>query len=242
MPVQRMLLCAAVLLAALRPSLAFDAAGRAKIAFDAIRLSPPALGRQLLRHRTDVERGASIADLATEDLDTTCRRLAADTDAVVAMIDNHRPFRDISRALGRLAGVISLLNHPLWGESDQQSKEDMKRFAAYFEQRMDRFPLVFSGYEQGPLAEQGPAGLARAIRSRYRGDDERLRQAYHPPGGARVLASGFDDRSVPFAIASLAYSHAVTDVASLWIHLWRRANGDLSGTPYLSAAVTKGQP
>src|SRR5438876_160744 len=166
MRMQRMLLLAAAVLAARSTPLAFDTAGRTKIAIDAIRLAPPSLGRQLLRHRTELEHGAAFAPPSLESLSAISERL----------------------------GI------------------------------------------------EGAAGLASAIRSRYRDDQQRLTLAYHPPGGRPVRPSDFDDRSVPFAIASLAYSHAVADVASVWIHVWRRANGDLSGTPYLGSGVPKVHP
>ena len=78
----------------------------------------------------------------------------------------------------------------------------------------------------------------------------RSRQAYHQsrrPSQARATAgfrayaaagdpphpSAFDDRSVPFAIASLSYSHAITDVARAWLAAWSQAGGDVGRTPYL---------
>ena len=158
------------------------------------------------------------------------------------MIDSHKPFSAVCEALGRIAGMVSALNHPLWGGDDAPRRADARRFAAYFEERMDRFPLVFTGYQQSTLEKEGAAGLAAAIRSRYRDDEQRLRLAYHPAHGGAVRPSDFDDRSVPFAIASLAYSHAVNDVATVWINVWKRANGDLSGTPYLGSGVRGARP
>ena len=104
---------------------------------------------------------------------------------------------------------------------------------------MDRFPLVFNGYDGSPLDGGDLIRFVGSVRARYESDRDRLHLAYHPPDGRRVLPSDFDDRSVPFAIASLAYSHAVTDASHLWIAIWRRANGDLSGTPYLAAAAAE---
>ena len=110
-----------------------------------------------------------------------------------------------------------------------------------FEEKMERFPLVFEGPDPASDRSGWDSGAIDAIRSRYDHDRETLTRAYHPRDGGPVLPSDFDDRSVPFAIASLAYSHAVNDTARAWIRLWRSANGDLTGTPYLVRA-SKGKP
>lgn len=232
------LLGAAVVLAARGELLAFSSDGRSKITEDALRLAPPALGRQLARHRPSLLRGARTAPTAGSVGDAG-ERIAKDVDRIVGMIDTHKPFRRISEALGRLAGVVAALNNPLWGESVAERSRDAATFSGFFADRMDRFPLVFVGYDGFPLDQRDISGFPAAIRARYEGDRETLHRAYHPPDGRPVVPADFDDRSVPFAIASLAYSRAVNDVAHVWIHVWRRANGDLAGTPYLTAALPK---
>ena len=44
--------------------------------------------------------------------------------------------------------------------------------------------------------------------------------------------SYLDERSVPFGVASLAFSRTVTDTARVWLQSWRQAHGDLTGLPY----------
>jgi hypothetical protein len=119
---------------------------------------------------------------------------------------------------------------------------DAPKFSAYFRGKMDRFPLVFNGYGAFDLASGDYPGFASIIQARYTGDRDRLRLAYHPPDGGPVRAIDFDDRSVPFAIASLCYSHSVTDTAQVWIRVWQRVNGDLAGTPYLTASAQRNHP
>lgn len=233
------LLGAALVLAAIGECSAFEGGARARIATDAIRLAPPVLARQIRRNRSHLIDGARSEPPPSSPEDAA-RRLAADTNDAVDQINSHKPFRRIVETLGKLASTIATLNDPLWGGVGRAERADAGSFAIFFSDRIDRFPLVFDGWG-APLEGGDMAAFAATIRDRYRIDSERLRVAYHPPGGGRVLPEDFDDRSVPFAIASLAYSHAVTDVAEVWIHVWRRANGDLVGTPHLAQASKGGR-
>src|SRR2546425_7574613 len=53
--------------------------------------------------------------------------------------------------------------------------------------------------------------------------------------GTPKSPSALDERSVPFGIASLSYSHSTSDIAWIWRHLWVSINGDMHGTPFLGA-------
>jgi hypothetical protein len=55
--------------------------------------------------------------------------------------------------------------------------------------------------------------------------------------GAPRSAQALDERSVPFAVASLAYSQAVNDIVRVWVHLWRSTGGDMTGAPYQGAGA-----
>ena len=60
--------------------------------------------------------------------------------------------------------------------------------------------------------------LLRAIRGNVRRRDRRRR-------GRRARLRSFDDRSTAFGAASVAFSHAVTDVALALRYIWLTAGG-----------------
>jgi hypothetical protein len=105
-------------------------------------------------------------------------------------------------------------------------------FAAFCDSRRERFPLVFYGHGDARLERGDAAGFALEIMLRAARDDGELARAYAAAGDPPAEAA-FDDRSVPFAIGSLAYSRAINDVVRVWLDAWGRGGGDLSRTPYL---------
>ena len=75
-------------------------------------------------------------------------------------------------------------------------------------------------------------------------EDSQLSRAYAKAGDTPGFEV-FDDRSIPFAVGSLSYSHCVTDIVRSWLAVWRLAGGDMGHTPYLEPATepsTSGGP
>ncbi|MGH9870176.1 MAG: hypothetical protein ACREAA_18695 [Candidatus Polarisedimenticolia bacterium] len=160
----------------------------------------------------------------------------------VAAIDQHKPFAEVARLLGRIAHYAGDLNNPLQVAADDP---DESRYAAqysvYVEQNLKKYPLVFYGWEDQSLdpsrtAREGLRAFAEATASRARASYAPIRAAYATDGPkSKVpLARRFDERSLPFGVGSLSWSRTVTDTARLWRHVWKHAHGDMAGTPYVT--------
>lgn len=232
----------AVVVASFPSARAWTPATRIRMVDEAVRMMPPSLRLALEHHREELLRGL-LEPLTTEDGaahrpasddGTLEREIAARMEALDAVVHQGKSFRDIARGFGALAHFVGDAGFPPVA-AGPAAAERHADFAKFCESRMERFPLVFYGHEEGDGGARDPRAFAQRILDRSRAEDTDLSRAYAAAGRPPDPAA-FDDRSVPFAVGSLAYSRGVTDLVRAWLTAWGGARGDLKGTPYLRSA------
>ncbi len=205
-----------------------------RIATEAARLGPSDLFRQIDKHRLEYEKGA-LAPFSDRDparhgknadgSGTLDRAISEESAAAIAAIRSHRPFAEIIGRLGRVSHYVADANNPL-AASNQDAEEGryFADFLIYAESAEPRLPLVFYGLPRGWERRPDLSSLVRDALARSR--------RFYPAVGREYRRIGFgsgrerfDDRSSAFAVASLAFSHAVTDAAIALRKIWLQAGG-----------------
>jgi hypothetical protein len=142
------------------------------------------------------------------------QRIESETRNVVSMLKANRPMSDVVERLGILAHLMCDANNPyLAAGASVENREDFER---YLEQQMTKFPTVV-------YRTDTHAGLAAIL------DRTFARSARFVPlmteEYTRGTSESFDDLSTAFGVASVSYSHSITDTANLFSYIWREAGG-----------------
>ncbi len=244
-PLQRLAVPLALALG-LSPVLAWAPETRVRMIDEAVRFMPAALRSALESHRRDVLRGM-LTPLAREDapehrppwsaggLDDTLEREA---HGLLEILAQPTPFREIARHFGSLAHYVADVGFPP-GASRGDGASRYGHFASFCEDRRERFALVFYGHDDEALAADDYRAFALQELQRADRDDRQLGRAYAAAGDPPDPAA-FDDRSLPFAVGSLSYSHSITNIVRIWLHIWNRSDGDMGQTPYWTESQSRG--
>lgn len=228
------------------PGLAWTPRTQGTIAREAARLAPPDLARQLEKHKAAFQAGVlapfqeSDPDRHRKDPDgsgSLDKALMDEVDGAIAAIRAHRPFEEIVRRLGTVSHYVADANNPLAvSGSDPDEARYFVDYLRYAETAEPRFPLVFYGVPPSLERRKDVRPLlAEALR--------RGRQVYPMVGREyRKIGFGsgigrFDDRSTAFGVASVAFSHAVTDVTLVLRYIWITAGGADDRTSVVNAGT-----
>ena len=226
-------------LAAASPAHAWTGKVRVQMVDEAVRLMPASLRLALEHHRDPLLRGA-LEPMLKEDGPahrpswgggTLEREIPARAADLRAAVEAGRRFEEIARAFGALAHAVQDAGFPP-GAAESDPGTRYAHFAAFVESRRPKFPLVFEGHDDPDLERGDVAGWTARVLARSREADRTLARAY-AAAGTPPHPSAFDDRSIPFAVASLASSRTVTAIARAWLAAWRETGGDVGRTPYL---------
>jgi hypothetical protein len=216
------------------PAAAFTPRTRALVVQRATQLMPETLQVQLDRHARALYAGALASD-EQEDAPPAGERLERSIEAAVASVDEQAPMSEVARRFGRIADAATDLAFALDQADDPRAAEVRSRFARYVEQKLPKIRVVFRGFADTHLAAGDVGGFADAVVARACRDVPGILRGYFPEG-REPRPADFDDRSVPFAAASLEVSLAVTATARAWLFAWHAAHGDLAGAPGLDPA------
>ncbi len=225
--------CAAALLGGV-PADAWTPPSQHAIAENAARLAPPDLYRQLAKNRVAFLQGVNDG-FAERDPAAHCKNtdgtgrlddsIAVAVDNAIAAINAHQPFNEVAYRLGIVSHFLADANNPL--NADQADTAEPRYYAdflSYLEHVEPRVKVVFYGFRPNFDGRRDlPSLIAEALkRSRdfYPAVGREYRRVRFASG-----AQAFDDLSSAFGVASLSYSHAVSDIAEVLRYIWLEAGG-----------------
>ena len=219
---------AAILTLHVSPAAAWEPETRVRMVDEAVRLMPASLRKALESHRQYLLRGM-LAPMVAEDgaphQPPWVQRVIRWTSAALKLC---------KWACGAYVYCLSDAFIDTGGFDERYYQ-----FSLFCEDRRERFPLVFYGHADDALAGGDWRRFALRELERSKRDDVELARAYAAAGNPPNPAA-FSDRSVPFAVGSLAYSRSITNIVRVWLNIWQRANGDMGRTPYWQPSDSPG--
>lgn len=218
---------------------------RARMIKDALKISPPALREVLQHYEKELLRGMldpsrhETEEVHYQHADGKGGLAAAGiehkTRDILGMLSKQAPFGSVTYEMGVLAHLVSDVEFPL-NASDADPREPLYRdaYRKYVEKMLDKIPFVVDREPPPALEKDDIRGFVKDIARRAGKNYKPIGPAFKDDG-TPASPTALDERSLPFGITSLSYSHATSDIAWMWRHLWVSINGDMRGTPFLGA-------
>lgn len=216
------------------PSFAWTRASDVRIATKALALSPPDLQLVMKQLEPEYAKGLEAAEADEGSVNhhyfvlsrsgKLRERIEGETRNIIRMIRKNEPMSSIAERMGVLAHLVADANNPFHISNDDPRLTSLSHddFEQYFERRMAKFPTVFYGLDEDfHLGTYLDRTFSRTATFYPLMGEEYFR------GGEQRMSSQFDDRSTAFGVASVCYSHAVTDLVNLYYYIWKEAGGDV---------------
>lgn len=216
------------------PAFAWAPKTQIAIAERAAIIAPPDLRRQIAKNQAEFRAGvlapfdgtSAAAHEKNEDgsgqLD---RKIAEGVDGAIDAIRAHHAFSDIVHDLGVVAHYGADASNPLSVSSaDPEEEKYSADYLRYLDSAWPRFRVVFYGAGRDLSTPADLSSMLARSFSRGRVLYPSLHAEYQRIGAPRGVEF-FDDRSTAFGVGSVAFSHAVSDVAALLRYIWLRAGG-----------------
>lgn len=211
-----------------------------RIANKAVQLAPADLALVIEKNRKSFDRGRSDAARgegaeAHYQFGFTRGKLRTTLDAEIkesiSIMRQHKPVPLFVERLGRIAHLVADANNPFHTkDSDARLASCRADFEAYQERRISTMPTVFYGLDiTDDLGSYLNGMIARSSEFYPLLSEEYFRF------GERRSSADFDDRSTAYGVASVSYSHAVTDLVNIYFYIWKKAGGDVRSAPLLKS-------
>ena len=204
------------------------------ISDEAIRLGPPDLYRQIVRHKQAFRDGlmAPYQDgyparhyKHRNGIGELDRAIADESERAIQMIRSLQPFETIVYQLGIVAHFVADAHNPLnSAEDDPREGQYFADYLRYAETAQDRFPMVFYGMRSKFDSPEDLRKLAWEALELGRQVYPLIGREYKNIGYVSGI-NVFDDRSTAFGIASVAFSRSASDTAEVLRYIWLRAGG-----------------
>jgi hypothetical protein len=175
---------------------------------------------------------AGILERATRTLPAALQQLFTDLDPVFSLpCETTNPvviepavelaIRELTSASGDLRLAVRAMREIGCGAAamnapSAEAAPDMDRLVI---SQIDNFAVVFYGWH--PLIQSGNLGAYLETRT---AEHQRLRDRLERTSELPNLSDQVE-MSPEFGIAALAFSHAITDVANVWMYVWAAVNG-----------------